>query len=123
MVQMLCLLSFVFLISWIESKAKEKDTVYKWKERQRYYYPTIEIKTKELLHASPACLPKIRTLRPGVLEVPTSDDILNIASMPVSQTVVAWYVDTQFSEIVSILLMLVVHILVSVGGKQSHVPS
>ena len=79
-------------MSWTESKDKDQDNAYQWKERHRYYYPTIEIKTKELLHSTPACLSKIRTLKPGVLEVPSTDDVLNIASMPVSQAVVAWYV-------------------------------
>ena len=64
---------------------------YPWKERHKYYYPSIDVKVAELLDATPACVGKVRILPDGELSVPLTDDVLHMASMPVSPAVVAWW--------------------------------
>ena len=73
------------LATIVDSNAKD----YPWTERQRYYFPTVEDKMKEIL--SDKCLTKLTVLPDGVILLPPSNATLNVASMPVKKEIVEWW--------------------------------
>lgn len=69
--------------------AVDGDEPYSWISRKNYYYQSLKIKTEGILDNN--CRTVLNTLHDGMIELPASDNVLNIASMPVKQELINWW--------------------------------
>jgi hypothetical protein len=81
----------ILLFSFMQLGTPADENAFMWKDRWRYYFPSVETKMAEIL--SPGCYRKINRTNNWMIEIPNDDDVLNIASTPIKKDVVAWWRD------------------------------
>lgn len=62
---------------------------YPWTQKFKYYYPSVEAKMNEVL--SPGCSKKLTVLKDGLIQLPSSNATINVASMPVTNEIMEWW--------------------------------
>eukprot|EP00596_Hydrurales_sp_CCMP1899_P000720 CAMPEP_0119036636 /NCGR_PEP_ID=MMETSP1177-20130426/4473_1 /TAXON_ID=2985 /ORGANISM="Ochromonas sp, Strain CCMP1899" /LENGTH=540 /DNA_ID=CAMNT_0006996791 /DNA_START=146 /DNA_END=1768 /DNA_ORIENTATION=- len=62
---------------------------YEWRSRSEYYYQSVQEKMKFILSSN--CMTALNTLEKGTIQLPASDNSLNVASMPVKQELLEWW--------------------------------
>jgi hypothetical protein len=68
---------------------KDNSLLYPWKNKNSYYFPTIESKLNEILHGN--CINSYKIIPNGVIESPNDNSYLNIANFPVPKSIFEWW--------------------------------
>ena len=66
---------------------------YPWTQKLIYYYPSVDEKMKDIL--SPDCSRKLSILKDGLIQLPSSNATINVASMPVKNEIMEWWKSIQ----------------------------
>jgi hypothetical protein len=86
---MVSIINILLLITPVITYGVEVEQEYVWRSRSEYYYQSIQEKMKFVLPST--CMSVLKTLKNGTIEVPSSDNTLNVASMPVNQELLEWW--------------------------------
>ena len=62
---------------------------YPWKERWKYYFPSLEKKMSETLVGT--CETSWKRLGDGTIELPVDSSSISVASIPISKSIVMWW--------------------------------
>jgi hypothetical protein len=82
--------SLFFVISLVRALAAiKRDEPYSWRNRNQYYYRSLNTKMEEVLSSN--CKVVLNTLQDSVIRLPDSSAKLNVASMPVRQEIISWW--------------------------------
>eukprot|EP01041_Mallomonas_annulata_P011558 gene11558-24171_t len=84
--QVLVLLLFFVLTS---QNIRINATEYEWHEKFKYYFPSLEIKMREMLHGR--CINTYQQLQDGVIRLPESPKNVTVTSFPISEKISDWW--------------------------------
>jgi hypothetical protein len=63
--------------------------LYPWRDKWRYYFPTLQTKLTEIIN--PKCIHTVNITNDWIVKVPTLDNVVHAASVPVNKDIVCWW--------------------------------